>query len=456
MKAKDHKAARRDEYCLVLSGGGAKGIYHVGVWKALKKLGIEINAVIGNSIGAIIAGFLVQGEDFALEEIAGKIGLDFILKVPDELIQDGELKVARTKLPTLRLFYRDFLERKGLDTTPLRKLLLKHLDEDKIRGAGKDLGVVTFNLTEMKSEEVFVDEMPAGTLIDYLMASAAFPGFERPRILGKNYVDGGVYDNMPYGMARRRGYRRIIIVDIAGIGLNRRPNIQGGVTVYIKSSIKMGGALDFSRKFLDDFMNLGYLDTLRTFDYLKGYKYFLTRDDDIEREFTRFLRGREGQKLLSKYLTEHGHPINDPRPEALRLIFPRQMRYEQNLLLVLSDCAADFVEAERIRQYSYRELFIAIKAKRDVIDYKILGEFSESRRSHQVSKAVESILRTSLKRKQFDRPLYHYYKLLDYLLKPKTAKLLKTKVLGHFPMILAAEFFLVVMDQFGKAEGWNN
>ena len=50
-------------YCLVLAGGGAKGVYHLGVWKALRELGIEVDAFVGTSIGAVVAGLLAQDDD---------------------------------------------------------------------------------------------------------------------------------------------------------------------------------------------------------------------------------------------------------------------------------------------------------------------------------------------------------------------------------------------------------
>ena len=441
-----------DAYCLVLSGGGTKGVYHIGVWKALKELGIEVNAFVGNSIGAIIAGFLAQGEDKALEEIGANIGLDNVLNVPDSIVEDGELKITKKTLPLMRRFYRDFHEHRGLDTSPLRELVYDNLDEKKIRDSGNDLGIVTFNLTDMKAEEAFIEDMPAGTVLDYLMASAAVPGFESPRIKGRRYIDGGVYDNMPYAMARRRGYKRIIIVDISGMGLNRRPNIRGGVTVYIKNSIQMGGILDFKREFLDSFMELGYLDTLRTFDKLKGYSYFLSRDDDNEKRFSDFLTTEKGRDHLAVFLSKHEYRNDISRAEVVRHIFPRAMRYEKKLLLVLIDCAADFVEVDRVHQYSYGELYTAIKEKRDLIDGRIRREFSESKRSLKVSKAVESILKNSLKRNEFERPPYYYYRLLDFVLKEKTVKLLNKRFFVYFPAIRAAEFFLIIMDEFWSDE----
>ena len=44
-----------ESYVLVLSGGGAKGVYHVGVWKALREMGVEVEAFVGSSVGAVTA-----------------------------------------------------------------------------------------------------------------------------------------------------------------------------------------------------------------------------------------------------------------------------------------------------------------------------------------------------------------------------------------------------------------
>ena len=56
-------------YGLVLEGGGAKGAYHVGAFKALKELGIEIGGIAGSSIGAINGAMMVQGNYELLEKV---------------------------------------------------------------------------------------------------------------------------------------------------------------------------------------------------------------------------------------------------------------------------------------------------------------------------------------------------------------------------------------------------
>ena len=84
-------------YCLVLSGGGAKGMYHIGVWRALQELEVPVNAFIGNSIGAIISAFLAQGLYKELEEIGTALDATYALegeRGPQRdlmLITDGEI-----------------------------------------------------------------------------------------------------------------------------------------------------------------------------------------------------------------------------------------------------------------------------------------------------------------------------------------------------------------------------
>ncbi len=279
-----------DGYCLVLSGGGAKGVYHVGAWRALSELGIRVDAFIGNSIGAIISGFLAQGLFAELERLATDMGIGDVLRLPGDLVRDGDLRLDLESLPQLGELAADFVSSRGLDTSPMRSLLRSYIDEDKIRASGVDLGVVTVNVSDLAPREVFLDAMEPGSLVDYLMASAAFPGFANPVIKGKKYIDGGLYDNLPYAAARRRGYRRIIVIDISGPGFNRRPEIAGSQTVYIKNSIEMGGVLDFDREFLDRFTRLGYLDTMRVFGRCAGYSFFVETDAETDAAAERRLR----------------------------------------------------------------------------------------------------------------------------------------------------------------------
>ncbi|HWP68261.1 MAG TPA: patatin-like phospholipase family protein, partial [Rectinemataceae bacterium] len=412
----------RKGYCLVLSGGGAKGVYHLGVWKALKELGIDVQAFIGTSIGAVIAGLLAQDSDDTLDDLGDSITVDSIIALPETFTEEGKINISRDSLSKAQELFRSVMENKGLDTSPLRRLLLSRIDEAEIRKSGKDLGVVTINLSNFKPREMFIEEMEEGTIIDYLMASAAFPGFHQPVIEGKKYMDGGIFDNIPYGMARQRGYRRVIISDISGLGRNRRPEIEGSLTVYIKNSINMGGVLDFDRQFMKDFERLGYLDTMRIFGRLKGYSYFIEPDKEAEEVFAVARNGEAGTLPA----------------------FPKAMLHDKDLLLKYLECAVLIVEVPRIRDYHYGDLSAAIAGKK-AEDEKVIADLLKG--GADMRAAIVAMLRESVTSRSFKGSPYYYYRLIEEFA-PKTAgAMLRKALISFFPELPAGMDYFRLRDQ---------
>lgn len=404
----------KESWCIVLSGGGAKGVYHIGVWKALRELGIEVNAFFGASIGAIIAAFLAQGSDEVLEDIGRSITIDNVLALPDELTEDGEVKLDRESLSSARELFRSIMDRKGLDTSPLRKTITSRLDETGIRKSGRDLGIVTVNLSDLEPRQVYLEDMEAGRLVDYLMASAAFPGFEQTVIDGKKYVDGGIYDNIPYKMARQRGYRRIIVSDISGAGRNRKPSIEGSVTAYIKNSIAMGGVLDFNRDFLDSFTRLGYLDAMRTFGRYTGYSYFLEEGS----------KDKKGAAALTARAMALGE-----RPD-----FPESMCRDRDLLIKYLECAATILGVERIAVYNRESLAAAIVGKRQADEDRIGAALAPE---HGSRSTIASTLREVVANRHFAESPYYYWRLVEECF-PNQAGALLSKALESFSPELPA------------------
>lgn len=435
-------ANKKSDYCLVLGGGGAKGVFHIGAWRALQELGIPINAFIGNSIGAIVAGFLAQGAGQKLEEISTQVGLDFVLNIPEEFLESGLLKLNPAKITHLKKMYRTTIDKGGLDTTPLRRLLNASLDEDLIRKSGNDLGIVTYSVSDVKPKEIFVEDMEKGHLIDYLMASSAVPGFEKPEIAGKKFIDGGVYDNIPYSMARRRGYRRIIVIDISGIGVTHKPDIEGGETIYIKNSINMGGILDFNRTFLEHYKELGYLDTLRTFEKLKGYHYFLLPKARIENQFNDFILQEHNIEKLTEFVKKYFTKEDLTASLALKQIFPESAQFDKQWLVVFSDCAATILSIDKIRKWEFKELFSEIGKKFDEVYEKV------DALSHRDSVHIEKIIQSRLKGKHLTEAPYYYYLLIDRFIPAKAQKLLKKGLFALMPELPAGHFFLSELKEF--------
>ncbi|HSV56975.1 MAG TPA: patatin-like phospholipase family protein, partial [Magnetospirillaceae bacterium] len=379
------------------------------------------NAYIGNSIGAIIAAFLAQGLEREIEKIAATIRLKSIVDVGPE--NEG-LPAGQEMVSRIRKVSRSIAQKGGLDTAPLRSILEKWIDEKAVRARGFDLGMVTVNVSDLTPEEIFLDAMPPGSLVDYLMASSAVPGFALPRIQGKTYVDGGVYDNVPYETARRRGYRRIVVVDVSGAGISFKPEVEGSETVYIRNSIQMGGILDFDRTFLDRFKALGYLDTMRVFGRLHGYSYFLRPDPKAEARFLERVSGL-------------GQPLAAEAARPSRGFFPDRMRLDGRLLLKCLECAAASLHVERIREYSYPELAAEIalrKAEEEERAARAIGS-GEVRGAAR----LERLLVGAWKEGRFEAPPYFYHLLAQATRRGKARDAVCLLLTRIFPELRAAE-----------------
>ncbi len=165
----------------------------------------------------------------------------------------------------------------GVDVTPARDLIAHYVDEPAVRASKIPLGMVTFQLSSMKPVEVFLDEIEDGRLIDYLMLSARFPGLQNESPDGAKYLDGGVYDNAPVGMLRKRGINRFIVVDISNMkGVGHKTDFSCADIIYIRPNDpkELGEAFEFDKSMTEMRMQMGYLDAKKAFGVLGGQKYY--------------------------------------------------------------------------------------------------------------------------------------------------------------------------------------
>ena len=200
-------------YGLILAGGGAKGAYQIGAWRALRELGITFEAIAGVSIGAINGALIAQGDYDRAVELWSNAEVTSGIHIEAEL-HDSENLFSFSNLPQI---FMEIIRNGGVDVTPARNLIAEYIDEEKVRNSGIPLGLVTFQLSSMKPVEVFLDEIQDGLLVDYLMLSARVPGLHNQSPDGAKYLDGGIYDNAPIGMLRDRGINRFVVVDISGM-----------------------------------------------------------------------------------------------------------------------------------------------------------------------------------------------------------------------------------------------
>lgn len=269
-------------YGVVLAGGGTRGAYEVGAWKALKELDIEITGIVGTSIGAINGALFLQDDYDKILELYENIKFEDLVEVSEEnRLSEGDIFSHKN----IFKFTREFTKNKGLENTPMRELMPKYIDIDKIYNSPIVYGMVTTSIEDKtESLEVFKEDIPKEQLYDYILASACFPIFKPQKIGEREYLDGGMYDNIPVNMLLQKGYTNLIVVDISDSGISKKLLNKGVYIKIIKPNEKLGGIFDFDKARIKRNITMGYLDTLKAFNKLQGHYYYF----DIK-EFDKFL-----------------------------------------------------------------------------------------------------------------------------------------------------------------------
>ncbi|MCK5848898.1 MAG: patatin-like phospholipase family protein [Caldisericia bacterium] len=265
----------KSTFGLVLEGGGAKGSYHLGAYKAMVEEGLIPSAVVGTSIGALNAALIAQGDWDVIYDLWNNMSLSKILDIDANQIK--KLKKYNFSIDGFKYFagyLHKSIEDGGLDTGRIRKLLEGMVNEEKLRKSKMDFGLVTISLSELKPYELFKKEIPKGKIIDYLMASSNFPIFKREIIDDKKFIDGGIFDNSPIQPLKSKGYKSLIVIRTHGLGINRHTSVKGLDVTWINPSDELGGTLDFSKETCQRNLNLGYYDAMKTFRHLYGKKYY--------------------------------------------------------------------------------------------------------------------------------------------------------------------------------------
>ena len=263
---------------LVLAGGGARGSYQVGVWKALMELDWHPQIITGTSVGSLNGAMFVLD----LYEVARDMWLTIRSKDVMELPEEN------ADLSALHSFLRSVVKAGGMDVSPLEEIVERVLDEDALRRANIRFGLVTVEQRGLKPRELTLDEIPQGRVKDYLMASAAcFPALRAREIDGVKFLDGGYSDNMPTGLAKKMGADELVCVDLEGVGITR-PNLTGLPTTMVRSYWELGEILHFDPDTARRNVELGYYDTLRAFGRVRGCAYAVDNGPDSSADAAAF------------------------------------------------------------------------------------------------------------------------------------------------------------------------
>lgn len=338
------------EYGLALEGGGARGAYQIGAWKALKEAGVKINAVAGTSVGALNGALICMGDLGQAERIWSEMTYSAVMEVDDSLME----RFMDNKLPFKELFH-EFLKiigEGGVDVTPLRRLIHEYIDEKKIRESGIAFNLLTFSLTDKKELDLSLEDIPEGLLEDYLLASAYLLGFKNEELHGKRYMDAGMFNNLPVGSLVDGGCENIIAIRIYGPG--REPKVklpQGAVRYEIAPRVKLGNILDFNARRSRQNMKIGYYDAMRMIYGLSGRIYYIeeTHEEWYYEEKLKNLTEREKNEM------------------AFVLQLPRRFS-EQELFYAMLEAGAKLLRVQKYRIYTVDELLAEVQAKYEALE----------------------------------------------------------------------------------------
>lgn len=268
------------EYALILAGGGTRGAYQVGAWKALKDLKINVKAVMGTSIGSLNGALILQDDVDAMIDLYKNMEITNIMEINEKIDTSRNLFDIKNLKPLVT----EFINSKGINNEPLRKTINKYIDLNKIYKSKIDFGLVTYSIDNKAPLQLYKEQIPKDEFVDFLLASSCLPIFKAQKIGNFEFVDGAFYDNIPINMAIDKGYKNIIVIDINGTGLNRKMANKNVYLKVISPKEKLGGTMNFNHDRMKNNIALGYLDTMRSFNKMQGHIYYF-----YSKEFNKML-----------------------------------------------------------------------------------------------------------------------------------------------------------------------
>lgn len=369
------------EYGLVLEGGGAKGAYQIGVWKALKECGVKIKGVAGVSVGALNGALICMDDYEKAEDLWNNISYSKVMKVNDEqmdrLMSGDLLKINFMELT--KTSAKILLDR-GIDIEPLKEMINNCVDEEKIKNSPIEFLLGTFSISKMKEMTVQVKEDTLEYLKDYLMASAYFPAFKNEKLHGMKYVDGGIVNNVPVDMLLERGYKNIIVIRIFGIGIEKRVKIPKDVNIIqVAPRVDLGNILEFNCKKSCRNIKIGYYDGLRAIKNLSGKIYYIESVEDENYYMNKLNSFNEYVKmaLLELYKQDFSNRNMYTRflfekvyPEiASEIKLDKDWTYKDLYIAMLELCAKN-LRIQKYKVYTEKELLGIIKEKYNIYEIR--------------------------------------------------------------------------------------
>lgn len=209
-----------NQFSVVLSGGGLKGLAHIGVFRALEESGLTPDLVVGSSMGSLIGAAWASGMSAAeMTERALRVERRHVFKV-------AHTDMALRRMHSPAVYRRE----------PLETLITSIVGSRTFHDVRHRLLVNTVDLGSGRQVVWGDDGSRDAKLADVVFASCALPGIFPPReIQGRQYVDGAIIENLPVRVAAAAAPSPIIAVNVAATSVERQSDeLEGFAATYIR------------------------------------------------------------------------------------------------------------------------------------------------------------------------------------------------------------------------------
>lgn len=393
---------RNDMRAIVLSGGGSKGAYQMGVWAALKKLNIHYDIVTGTSVGALNAALMVQKTFYK--------GLFFWYNLNSKMIFNEDLKqdyhTKEGKKDILKWYAKGVLNG-GIEVKGLEDTIRQVIQPKKVLKSNVDMGIVTFNMKTLKPKIVKKKDLNENNLCDYLLASAScFPAFKMKTIEEENYIDGGIYDNLPINLAIDLGATEVIAIDLKEVGFKQKVKNKNIPITYIEPRNDIGSFLIFEKNMSRRAMRLGYNDTLKVMNYLDGVKYTFKKND-LEKNYQKYKE--QYQQNIKKILTSKANQTLLDSILKLtivkRILSPNEMKKEYTNII---ENLGEILEIEDSKIYSIakynkllKEEFLKVEKDQTIETFILQNKIKKLLNQKETIKYIYDLLDSKNKKKLY-------------------------------------------------------
>ena len=282
----DRKIMKRG---VVLAGGGGKGAYELGVWKALDELKLTkyITVFSGTSIGAFNSVLFAMNDMKKADELWEEVTMDKLVPISkSELIKRGiGLYIGGKNLQLAKKFLNYKLEHGAIANDGAIEVVEKYLDFNKIKENNKICYAACTKLSDFSAKYFKINDFDEETGKKIVLASASLPLiYDCTEVLGEKYIDGGIADNIPIQPVYGENCNIIIVVLLS-------KEVQVDRTLYPNSKLIVISPENLDENTITGTLNLntdakririieGYNDTINKLEPIKELFEYISKEEE--------------------------------------------------------------------------------------------------------------------------------------------------------------------------------